>query len=279
MKISIRFRKIIGKLVSYLIVILLAIISLFPILWMFSTAFKTRSQAYVTPPVWIPSPITFDNFHTILTTMPFINFFVNSLIITIVVVAGQLVVAVFSSYGFSRLRFKGRDMLFFILLSSLMVPQIVTMIPQYLIIQKLRLIDTYGAVIIPQIFQNVLGIFLMRQYFMGIPKDFEEAAKIDGAGILRIFFSIMLPQIKPVIATVGVMSFLKAWNNFLWPLVVTNSPRKQVLTVGLQLLQGEFVSDWSSIMAGATMTLMPVLLVYLIAQKYFVQSIYMSGIK
>ena len=269
----------ISKIVSYALILLLAAISLLPILWMISTAFKSKGMAFAKPPVWIPNPVTLDNFIRVYKTVPFLKYFMNSVFVTISVVIGQLALGLPAAYGFSRLRFKGRDTLFILLLSGLMIPQIVQMIPQYLLIQKLHWIDTYSAVIIPQVFSNVLGIFLLRQFLMEIPKDFEEAAKIDGAGILQVFFSIMIPQVKPIMATVGVMSFLKAWNNFLWPLVVINSPDKHVLTVGLQVLQGQFISDWSGIMAGATITLLPMLLVYLFAQKYFVQSIYLSGIK
>lgn len=265
--------------VCYTMIILLALISLLPILWMLSTAFKLKIQAFAKPPVWFPQPVTFENFTRVYESLPFLNYFLNSLFVTVTVVVGQLMLGILAAYGFSRLRFPGRDAMFFLLLSGLMIPQIVQMIPQYLIVQKLNWIDTYSAMIIPQVFSNVLGIFLLRQFLLGIPRDFEEAAKIDGAGILKVFFSIMLPQVKPVMATVGVMSFLKAWNNFLWPLVVVNTPKKQVLTVGLQVLQGQFISDWSGIMAGAAITMLPMLLVYLFAQKYFVQSIYMTGIK
>lgn len=269
----------ISKSVSYLLIILLAIVSLFPILWMVSTAFKSKSMAFARPPVWIPNPVTTENFTRVYESVPFMKYFANSVFVTVSVVAGQLALGLPAAYGFARLKFKGRDTMFLILLSGLMVPQIVQMIPQYLMIQKLNWIDTYSAVLVPQIFSNVLGIFLLKQFLMGIPRELEEAAKIDGAGVLRIFFSVIVPQVKPIMATVGVMSFLKAWNNFLWPLVVINSPDKQVLTVGLQVLQGQFISDWSGIMAGATITLLPMLLVYLFAQKYFVQSIYLSGIK
>ena len=268
-----------GVIISYILIILLAVISLFPILWMLSTAFKPKSMAFARPPVWIPNPITVENFIRVFKTVPLFDYFKNSLAATLLVVGGQLILGLPAAYGFSRLRFKGRDMLFMLLLSGLMIPQIVQMIPQYLLIQKLNWIDTYSALVVPQICSNVLGIFLLRQFLIGIPKDFEEAARIDGAGILKVFFAIIIPQVKPIVATVGVMSFLKAWNNLLWPLVVINTPEKQVLTVGLQVLQGQFISDWSSIMAGTTLTLLPILLIYLFAQKYFVQSIYLSGIK
>lgn len=268
-----------GVIISYILIILLAVISLFPILWMLSTAFKPKSMAFARPPVWIPNPITVENFIRVFKTVPLFDYFKNSSAATLLVVGGQLILGLPAAYGFSRLRFKGRDMLFMLLLSGLMIPQIVQMIPQYLLIQKLNWIDTYSALVVPQICSNVLGIFLLRQFLIGIPKDFEEAARIDGAGILKVFFTIIIPQVKPIVATVGVMSFLKAWNNLLWPLVVINTPEKQVLTVGLQVLQGQFISDWSGIMAGATLTLLPILLIYLFAQKYFVQSIYLSGIK
>lgn len=267
------------KFISYAVLILLAVISLLPILWMISTAFKTKPQSYSAVPIWIPDPIITDNFKNVWSQLPFANYLINSILVTLGVLVGQLVISALAAYGFARLKFPGRDAIFFMLLSSLMIPQIVVMIPQYIIIQKLNWIDTYGAVVIPQIFTCTLTIFLMRQHLLGIPKDFEEAAKVDGASILQTFLKVMLPQMKPVIATTGIMVFMKAWNNVLWPLVTTNSPKKQVLTVGLSVLQGQFVSDWAGIMAGATIALLPVLIIYIVAQKHFVESIYLSGIK
>jgi ABC-type glycerol-3-phosphate transport system permease component len=271
--------KALKKTAMHSVMSLVGIVSVFPVLWMISTAFKTKPQSFHLPPEWIPKPFVLDNFRSVLTELPFLSYLANSTLDTLVIVAGQLVLGALAAYGFARLRFKGRDFLFVLLLTSLMVPQAVTMIPQYLILQQLRWIDTYGAVIVPQIFGNILGIFLLRQYLLGLPNDFEEAARIDGAGVVRTFLSVILPQIKPALMTVGLLSFMRAWNNFLWPLIVINSPKKQVLTVGLSILIGQFISDWSSIMAGATLILAPLVLLYVFAQRYFVESIYMSGLK
>jgi len=274
-----RLSRNLGKASNYFIMVVVSLVCLMPLLWMISTALKTQPQSFKLPPEWIPKPFVLSNFKRVLTQIPFVSYFINSTFTTVVVLAGQLVLGAFAAYGFSRLRFKGRDLIFLLLLSSLMVPQAVTMIPQYLILQKFKWIDTYSAVIIPQIFTNILGVFLLRQFLLGLPKDFEEAAKIDGAGYVRTFLLIVLPHIKPALMTVAVLSFMRAWNNFLWPLIVINTPHKQVLTVGLALLLGQFISDWSGIMAGSTVVLAPVLLLYILAQRYFIESIYMSGIK
>ena len=267
------------KIISYACLTLYSLFNLFPLLWMFSTAFKTRAQSFSLPPKWIPDPIIIDNFIRIFTVLPFANYLRNTAFITITVLFFRLLIGVFASYSFARLKFPGRDFLFLVLLSSLMIPQAVTIVPQYLIVQYLGWINTYQGVIVPQIFMNVFGIFLLRQYFLSLPGDFEEAAKIDGAGVVRTFFFIMLPQVKPAIFTVAVLSFMNAWNNFLWPLIIISSNERMTLSVGLALLLGQYVGDWAGIMAAAVVALFPVLMFYIFAQRYFIQSIYLSGFK
>ena len=267
------------RIFCYICLTIYSLFNLLPILWVFSTAFKTRVQSFSLPPIWIPDPITVENFQRIFTQLPFANYVINSLTITFTVLFFQILIGVFASYAFARLKFPGRDFLFVVLLTSLMIPQAVTMIPQYIIIVYAGWINTHTGVVVPQIFMNVFGIFLLRQYFLGLPGDFEDAARIDGAGIVRTFLFVMLPQVKPAVFTVAILSFMRAWNNFLWPLVIISSNDRMPLSVGLSVLLGQFVSDWAGIMAGAAIALLPVLLFYIFAQRYFVQSIYMTGIK
>ena len=187
-----------------------ALIILVPILWMLSTAFKLESQAYAVPPVWIPIPITLDNFRRLYNAFPYFQFMRNTISITVIILSFQLSLGVLAAYAFARLTFPGRDILFLTLLSSLMIPHSITMLPQYLIVNWLGWLNTYTGVVVPLIFMNVFGIFLLRQYFLGFPRDFEDAAKIDGAGVVKTFLLVMLPQVRPALATVAVLSFMRS---------------------------------------------------------------------
>lgn len=265
--------------ISTVFLIVHAVVVLIPILWAVSTAFKPQSLAFANPPVWIPIPATLDNFTRLYSSFPYFSFMRNTIFITLVVLVFQLILGSFAAYAFGRMSFPGKNALFLILLSSLMIPQSIIMVPQYLFVSRLGWLDTYQGVTVPLIFMNVFSIFLLRQYFLGLPKDFEEAATIDGAGILRTFLSVMLPMVRPAMVTVAVLSFMRTWNNFLWPLITTNSMEKMVLSVGLSLLVGQYDSDWAAIMAAAVTALVPLLVLFIVAQRYFVESIYMTGVK
>jgi ABC-type glycerol-3-phosphate transport system permease component len=199
--------------------------------------------------------------------------------VTLLVLLGQLVFCTGSAYAFARLKFPGRDLIFVIFLGSLMIPEIVTMIPNYIIMKTLGWLDSFKAVILPQFFGNAFGVFLMRQFFTTIPKELEDAARIDGASVLRTLWTIIVPISMPALGTLTVLTFLKAWNNFLWPLIVINSENKYLLSVALSNLQGQYYSDWSGIMAISFLALLPMLLIFTFAQRYFITSIQMSGIK
>ncbi|WNR46030.1 carbohydrate ABC transporter permease [Paenibacillus roseipurpureus] len=272
-------KKVLDYGLTYMLLIFFAVISLFPFYWMLITSLKDRKRAFVYPPEWIPDQILLSNFSKVWNKIDFATYMSNTLFVTVILVAGQLMFCAMAAYGFSRMTFPGRDFIFVLLLGSMMIPQIVTMIPLYILMKSLGWIDTYKALIIPGMFGNAFGVFMLRQFFLGVPKEFEDAARIDGAGIVRTFVTIILPMAKSALVTLGVLTFVQSWNNFQWPLIIINSPEKQVISVALASLQGQFTADMTGMMAGALITLAPILIIFIVAQKYFVQSIQMSGFK
>ena len=236
---------------TYVILGFCSLIAVFPFIWMISTALKTNKQTFVYPPEWIPNPFTLDNFNRVWSDLPFGQYILNTVFVTAVVLAGTLLFSSMAAYSFSRLAYPGRDLIFVVFLGSLMIPEIVTMIPQYIIMKYLGWLDTFKAIIAPAMFGGAFGVFLLRQFFRDIPKELDEAAKIDGAGILRTYTSIILPICKPALSTLSVFVLVKTWNNFLWPLIVTTSEDHYVISIGLANLQGQYTADWSGIMASA----------------------------
>ncbi|TBL79079.1 carbohydrate ABC transporter permease [Paenibacillus thalictri] len=264
---------------TYLVLMFMTVIVAVPFLWMIGTSFKPQKQTFNYPPEWIPKPFTLDNFSRVWQEMPFGHFIWNTVFVTLVILVGQLLFSSMAAYSFSRLNYPGRETIFLIFIGSLMIPEIVTMIPQYLIMKQLSWLDTYKAIIVPQMFGNAFGVFMLRQYLLGIPKELDDAAKIDGSGIVRTFTTMILPLSKPILSTLAVFVLVKSWNNFLWPLVVTTSPKKYVLTIGLANLNGQYTADWSAIMAASFMALLPIIVLFVFFQRYFIQSIQMSGMK
>ncbi len=226
----------------------------------------------------IPAEPTLKSFREIWEVMPFAIFYINSLFIALTVTALQLTTSSMAAYAFSRLRWRGRDKIFLGYLATLMVPTAVTMVPVSLMMRHFGWIDSYKAIILPAAF-TAYGTFLLRQYFLSIPRDLEEAAHIDGAGFVYIFFRIILPLSKPALSTLAILTFMSSWRMFMWPLIVINTTEKMPLYVGLASLQGIHNTRWSLIMAGATLALLPVVAVFLMAQKYFVEGIQLGAIK
>lgn len=270
--------RLIGRGLAHALLIGGAIFMILPFLWMLSTSIKTEDQVLVLPPLWFPSNPVFGNYARLFTEIPFGRYLFNSLFVSIAITVGELATAAISAFAFARLKFWGRDKIFSLYLATLMIPFHVRLIPIFLIMKTLNWLDTYYVLIIPHIF-TVYGTFLLRQFFLTIPNELEDAARIDGAGHLRVLTSIILPLSGPALATLGVFSFLNAWNDFLWPLVMTSSNSMRVLPVGLAQLQNEYFTLWTLLMAGSVVSLVPTLLLFLFAQKYFVQGITLSGIK
>ena len=266
---------------KYALCVAVAAFTVFPFLWMVSTSFKLPAEAITLPPRWIPSPFTLENYTKLFTSelLPFPLFFLNSLKITTLVVVGRLFVCSLGAYGFARLEFPGRDAAFALLLASLMVPEIVQIIPLYVAYAQIGWIDTHWPLIIPPIVANTFGTFLLRQFFMSIPKDLEEAALIDGANHFDIYWRIMLPLAKPALATLAIFTFMGSWNDFLHPLIFLNSTQNFTLTVGLAFFQGQAGTDYTRLMAGVVVSVLPILIVYALAQQHFTRGVVLSGVK
>ncbi|MFN8488940.1 MAG: carbohydrate ABC transporter permease [Caldilineaceae bacterium] len=273
------FRKVrIGYLLAHLFLLLGAVTMVVPFLWMLSTSLKSDQQAYIFPPIWIPKPIMWSNYITTWQALPFDRFFINSLIVAVAVTFGQLLTCSMGAFAFARLHFPWREPLFVLYLATIMVPFQVIMIPLFILVRELKWLDTYTGQIIPLIF-SAYGTFLLRQFFRTIPIELEDAAKIDGCNYARIFWNIMLPLSKPALATLGIFVFLFSWNNFLWPLLVINSLEMKTLPLGLAYFLGQYTIYWNLLMVGATITLLPVLIVFFFAQRYFIEGITLTGLK
>lgn len=211
--------------------------------------------------------------------MPFVQAYMNSFYITVIIVTATLISASMAAYAFAKIRFPGSNILFILFLATMMVPKQVTMIPLYLVMDRIGWLDTHWSLIVPGALFNAFAVFLLRQFVMGIPRDLEEAAVMDGAGYIRIYWSVILPLIRPALAAIGIFTFLGAWNSFLDPLIYLNTPEKFTVPLLLNNFKGLYTADWSLMMAGTTISVVPVLIVYIIAQKQIIEGITLTGIK
>jgi multiple sugar transport system permease protein len=268
-----------SKIGFYVILILFALFFLLPLVWMVVTSLKP-SQEWLSPN-WIPANPTMDNFNSIFNdkTLPIFNWFFNSLLIASLFTAAIIIIDSLAGYAYARLEFPGKNLLFGLMLATLVMPGIMFLIPNYLTISRLNWIGTIQGVIAPGL-SGVFGVFFMRQFFQGLPRELEEAAYIDGASVWRTFVSVILPLSKGPIITLGIITFLTSWNDFLWPLLILGGKRTALtLPVGLATLQGQYNFDYGKLMAGALILTVPVLILYAIFQRYIIRSISMTGIK
>ncbi len=264
MNLLLHFVLILGSIVVLLPFLVMLLGSLLP-----KTAILQRSFTI--------SDLTIENYFETFQMVPFGRFYLNSLIVSTGTTVIQILVASLAAFAFARLRFRGRETLFLIYLATLMIPFQVTMIPNFLIIRWLKWYNSYQALILPGAF-SVFSTFLLRQYFLGIPMDMDEAARIDGASSFRIWAQIILPLAGPVLATLAIFNFQATWNEFLWPLVITNTESMRTIPIGLSSFQGQYSTEWHLLMAGSVVALLPVLVIYIIGQKWFVQGITLSGL-
>jgi multiple sugar transport system permease protein len=255
-----------------------AAIMLVPLIWMAIVSVETRQQATSFPPVLIPSSVHLSNYSAAWNAAPFAHFFINSLLYSVATVAGNLLFCSLAAYAFARIRFFGRNVLFVVLLATLMVPFQVILIPTFLIVKKIGLVDSVGGLIMPNLC-SAFGIFMLRQFFRTLPIELEEAARIDGTSRLGILFKIVLPLSLPALATLGIIQFMWSWNDFLWPLIIIDSANHAPLQLGLSTLQGAHFTQWNLLMAGTLMSQVPMLAVFLFAQRWFIRSIAFTGIK
>lgn len=248
-----------------------------PFLWMLSTSLKTPRDIFAYPPIWIPSPLAWGNYRDAFQALPFHRFYLNSVFVSASSTALQVGTASLAAFAFARLRFRGRDGLFLLYLATLMIPFQVTMIPNFIVISRLLdWYDTFNALIWPTSF-SAFSVFLLRQFFRGLPLEMDEAARMDGATSFRIWWQIVMPMSGPALAALSIFAFLGSWNSFLWPLVVTNSMAMRTIPVGLSAFQGQYNTQWNLLMAGSVIALLPVLLLYALGQNWFQQGITLSG--
>jgi multiple sugar transport system permease protein len=269
-----------GRIFSpwHLVLLPLAMMMLIPLVWMLVTSVQTLSETRHFPPILVPHGIQWQNYTDVLQQAPFGRWMLNTFIVTTLVVIGNLVFCSLAGYAFARFKFFGRDVLFLLVLATLMIPFQVIMIPTFLIVRKLGMIDTLGALVLPNL-AGAFGIFMLRQFFRTLPIELEEAARIDGASRLGVLVKIVLPLSGPVLATLAVVTFLWTWNDFLWPLVTIYSPEHMTLQLGLLTFQGAHQTNTNLLMAANVMSMIPVLLLFLLAQRYFIRGIATSGLK
>ena len=267
-----------GRLIVYLVLLLGCAITLAPFLWMVLTAMKTQVEAVSIPPSILPKHWDISSFLTLPDKLPFFRMYWNTILTAVIIVVGQLSLCSLAGYAFARIQFPGRNFLFVLCLAVLMIPSSFLILPQYLTIQKMGLLNTLRAIFLPNLF-SAFGTFLMRQFFMAIPQELEDAACIDGCSHGRIFLQVMLPLVKPGLVSLGVLTLRFAWNNLMWPMIVNTSPEKMTLAAGLSYLQGQYLTDYPSIMAGALLSIIPLIIIYAIFQKQFIEGIALTGIK
>jgi multiple sugar transport system permease protein len=255
-----------------------AVIMLIPLIWMVILSLETSSEAQSFPLVVLPSGVHLHNYVATWNSEPFGHFFLNSALYSLATVAGNLLFCSLAAYAFARLKFFGRDVLFIVLLATLMVPFQVLLIPTFLIVKHLGLVDSVGGLIMPNLC-SAFGIFMLRQFFRTLPIELEEAARIDGTSRLGILFKIVLPLSLPALATLAIIQFMWSWNDFLWPLIIIDTASHAPLQLGLSTLQGAHRSHWNLVMAGTVMSQIPMLIAFLLAQRWFIRSIAFTGIK
>lgn len=280
MSVSGKQTKIYSKIIVYTLLVIGSFFCLIPLLWMFRSSLMTSSQIFEIPPKWIPSPFKWENYKEALTILPFGRYFINSLVIVVLVVTGTVFTSSLCAYGLSRIKWKGREVVFALVISSMMLPYAVTLIPTFV---GWKIIGISNS-IIPLVAPAWLGggafyIFLLRQFYMGIPYSLDESARIEGASHFQVLTKIMIPNTKPAMIVVGLFTFLNTWNDFLGPLVYLNDEKKYTLALGLQLFTGLYKAEWHLMMAAACVVLAPVIIVFLMGQKYFIEGITMTGIK
>ena len=266
------------KLIIHLILLSGIGVTVFPFVWMVLTSFKATGEATQIPPTIFPKQFLIDAYTQIISSLPFARVYMNTFISTVITTIAQLIFCAMAGYAFARIDFPFKNVIFVVLLSVLMVPGQIFLIPQYLIVQKMGLLDSIPALFIPNLF-SAFGTFLLRQFFMSLPKELEEAALLDGCNRFQIFGKIMLPLVKPGLVSLSIFTAKFAWNDFMWPLIVNTSPKMMTLGPALSTLQGQYTTQYPMQMAGAVMAVIPIIVLFFIFQKQFIEGVAQSGIK
>lgn len=271
------------KILLYAAALAMAAVILTPFLWVLSTALKSDSELFVFPPRLFPEKMMWENFGKAWHLIDFKQSFLNSFLVTVPTSLMTVLFCAMAAYAFTRMKFKRKNAVFLFYLSTMMIPQVVRLIPSFALVKDMGLLNSYTGMILPLVAWSIpFGTFLIRQFFMGIPKELDESAKIDGAGHFRIFFSIILPNAIPAMMTLGTYIFITSWNNLIWMLVSVSKEQKYTITLALATMTGpsvDFIPPWNQVMAATLISIVPVLIMYLLLQKYFIQSVSMSGIK
>lgn len=272
-------RQLINSALWHALILVGSFTMVLPFVWMVLTSLKTTAEVFVFPPRWFPESPRWSNYSDVMAVMPFGWFLFNSFKIAILAVFGQLMSCSLAAYAFARIDFVGRNTLFLIVLATLMVPSVVTVIPVFVLMRELGWLNTHYPLIVPNFLGAAFGIFLLRQFFLTTPVDLEDAARIDGATRFGIYWYIFLPLAQPALATLAVFVFMGQWNDLLGPIIFLADYDKMTLTVGLAFFRGQYTTNWPLLMAGATMSVIPIIVLYLAAQRYFVAGVVMSGLK
>ncbi|MFC5530707.1 carbohydrate ABC transporter permease [Cohnella yongneupensis] len=267
------------RIIVYVLLLAGCFVFLMPLAWLLSTSLKADAGIFDMPPKWIPDPLQWDNYSKAVHTFPFFRYTMNTVFVTLMSMIGALLSSSFISYAFARLRWPGRDAWFIVMLSTMMLPTQITMIPLFILFKELGWIDTYLPLIVPFFFGSAFYIFLMRQFFMTIPKELSEAAKIDGCSEVYIWWRIFMPLSKPALATLGIFTFTLTWNDFLGPLIYLNDPDKFTLALGLRGFQQQFGTRWNVMMAASVLVMLPTLALFFSFQKYFIEGVTLTGVK
>jgi multiple sugar transport system permease protein len=267
-----------GSIVSQTILVLGLLVMLIPFVWMFLTSFKTFPETMQIPIKWLPSKFSFTNYLQVLQRLNFSKYYLNTIFVTVIITSAQVFFCSLAAYAFARLEFPGRDIIFFAILSVLMVPIQMTLIPNYILMNNLGWIDTFLALTVPH-FASAYGTFFLRQFFMTIPGELEDSAKIDGCSYFRIYWNILLPLCGSAIAAFAIFTVLWAWNDLLWPLIMTSSDAQRLLSVGIATLQGQHATEYHLLMAASVMATVPMIIMFIVGQKNFISGIAITGIK
>lgn len=270
-----------GNIVAFAILAVLSLLALVPVVWIISNSFKETPEIFSYPPMLMPEAPTISGYTGAFSTMPFARYFLNTTFVTLLRVAATVVSASIVAYGFARYNAPGKNLLFIVVLSPLFLPEVITLVPLFIGYQQIRWIDTYYPLIIPALFGGkAIYVFLMRQFFLTIPSELDDAARIDGASEFGILWRIILPLSRPALATVAIFTFLESWNDFLTPLIFINSDEKSMVTVGLaKLATGQGDVPWNSVMGITFLSILPPLILFIVAQRYFVQGVATTGLK
>ena len=274
-----RQRRLISHALIHLLLLSGVAVMFIPLAWTISTSLKSVSDIYAFPPEWVPDPIRWQNYGEAVTAIPFVRYLLNTSFITIMSIVGKVISVTLVAFAFSRLRWWGRDVLFLVMLSTLMLPPHVTLIPQFILFKQLGWIDTFLPLIVPDFFGGPFLTFLVRQFFMSLPYELDDAARIDGCSSFGVYARIIMPLSAPAIIAVVILVFNGSWNEFLQPLIYLHSQENFTLSLGLRLFQGEASTSWHLLMAASLLTMLPVLILFFVAQRYFIEGVAFTGVK